>query len=93
MDIRPNQALSKDTVAELLVRSTNSRKSSGMGRKAQRIRVDSLSDAEFDKAQELLWGRKLMVMKGGEVAEEYRSPWGAPSCCRNGAACGFVPAA
>jgi hypothetical protein len=64
-----------DTVADLLVRSTNSHKASGIGRQARRIRVDSLSDEEFGKAQDLMWGWKIALLKGGEVAEEYRSPW------------------
>jgi hypothetical protein len=63
-----------DTVADLLVKSSNRRKASGLGRKAKRIQVGPLSDEEFADALDILASRHVGVMKGG-AAEEYRSPW------------------
>jgi Type I restriction enzyme R protein N terminus (HSDR_N) len=64
-----------DTVAERLVVSSNGLKASAIGRKAKRIKVDPLSDDEFDGAMGVLEEHKVGILFGGKEAEEYRSPW------------------
>lgn len=69
-----------DVSANELVLSRN-RSFSRIGRKASRVAVDSLSDHEFELAQQVLGKLRIKFMDGAEFTSEYRQPWILRAVC------------
>ncbi len=64
-----------DNVADRLVVNATGRKASLLGRTAKRVKLDPLSDEEFDVAMGVLSDLKIGIMLGGRESDEYRYPW------------------
>jgi hypothetical protein len=62
-----------DTVADRLV--MDGRSESRIGRRAFRVPVVGLDDAEFSAAQEILWEHRFGITHGGRHSDELRIPW------------------
>lgn len=64
-----------DSVADRLVKTSNDRSSSRIGRRAKRIAVDLLSDEEFKAAAETLDNQRIGMMLGAGDESAFRVPW------------------
>lgn len=62
-----------DTVADRLV--MDGRSESRIGRRAFRVPVVGLDDAEFSAAQGILWEHRFGITHGGRHSDELRIPW------------------
>ncbi|MEF8621780.1 type I restriction enzyme HsdR N-terminal domain-containing protein [Escherichia coli] len=61
--------------AQSILTSPNQRSPSPLGRRAKKMYVGHLSDNEFINAQKLLEEHHVNLMKGADMAPEYREPW------------------
>ncbi len=64
-----------DSVADRIVMDSTGRKKSAIGRRSHRIRLDVLDDDEFKQTVQMLWDRRIAIMKGGESSPELRISW------------------
>ena len=64
-----------DSLADRLVLNSKGRNKSAIGRRSRRLRLGSLEDDEFQWACELLWNRRIGIMKGGQASRKMRIPW------------------
>jgi hypothetical protein len=64
-----------DAIVPDLLKSASGRKATKIGRRAGRVSVDTLADDEFRGAIGVLHERRIVIMKGGEFAPEFRLPW------------------
>lgn len=64
-----------DACAEVAVLSSTGRKASAIGRRAARVQVVPLDDAEFGSACEALWNHRLAMSNGAQSSPELRLPW------------------
>jgi hypothetical protein len=70
-----------EAVSQSVLTSPNRRSLSPLGRRSKLVRVGHLRDGEFKLAQELLGQRRLFLMKGADMAPEYREPWVLRAIC------------
>jgi hypothetical protein len=63
-----------DVIAEKLIKKGNKPKPSNIGRFAQKIHVDKLSNIEFNRMQKILLEKGLCFMAGADRSPEYRLP-------------------
>ena len=64
-----------DVTADKVMLNSTGRKASAIGRRADRVHLGLLDNAEFERATKELWASRLVVMPGGQSAEELRAPW------------------
>lgn len=64
-----------DAVAQCVLKTPNQLSLSPLGRRSKVVSVGHLRDGEFKLAQALLGQRRLFLMKGADMAPEYREPW------------------
>jgi hypothetical protein len=64
-----------DAVAQSVLKTPNQLSLSPLGRRSKVVSVGHLRDGEFRLARALLGQRRLFLMKGADMAPEYREPW------------------
>jgi hypothetical protein len=64
-----------DACAEVAVLNSTGRKASAIGRRAARVQVVPLDDAEFSSACEALRDQRLAMSNGAHSSPEFRLPW------------------
>lgn len=64
-----------DACAEAVVLNSTGRKASAIGRRADRVQVDPLDDAEFSNACDMLWSQRLAMSNGSQSSPELHLPW------------------
>lgn len=73
-----------DAVAQLVLKAPNQRSLSPLGRRSKLLHVGHLRDVEFKLARALLGQRRLFLMKGADMAPEYRDLWVLRAICASG---------
>lgn len=64
-----------DAVAQSVLKTPNQLSLSPLGRRSKVISIGHLRDGEFKLARALLGQHRLFLMKGADMAPEYREPW------------------
>ena len=64
-----------EAVAQSILKTPNQLSLSPLGRRSKVVSVGHLRDDEFKLARALLAQRRLFLMKGADMAPEYREPW------------------
>ncbi|WP_343315077.1 type I restriction endonuclease [Brucella sp. BE17] len=64
-----------DSAVHRILESKGGRDQSQIGRRATRIAVDRMSDAEFRAAVDMLSDMRIWLMRGAQSARELRFPW------------------
>ncbi|MBQ4762102.1 hypothetical protein F9U43_05085 [Pectobacterium versatile] len=64
-----------EPAAQSILASPNQRSQSPLGRRAKTVYVGYLGDNEFKLAQSLLGKHRVYLMKGADMAPEYRDAW------------------
>ncbi|WP_249686869.1 type I restriction enzyme HsdR N-terminal domain-containing protein [Pectobacterium polaris] len=64
-----------EPAAQSILTSPNQRSRSPLGRRAEKVHVGHLDDSEFNFAQTILSDHRVYLMKGADMAPEYREPW------------------
>lgn len=64
-----------EAVAQCVLNTPNQLSLSPLGRRSKVVSIGHLRDGEFKLARALLGQRRLFLMKGADMAPEYREPW------------------
>jgi len=70
-----------EAVSQSVLMASNRRSPSPLGRRSKLVCVGHLRDGEFKIARALLGHRRLFLMKGADMAPEYREPWVLRAIC------------